>query len=207
MPRMPTPSDAPQPSAEELAAAQAAEDALQGEAVEDAKLAFNVDRDVRETIEELDEEMRNRVASLKAAYPLLTEEEILDALGDVKAEVLAKRKEAMIKRLMAEERTRLRREEGMTVGVSALDELVDKVIDCADWQNPIRMNFMEYHKGRSYPMPRHMANQIAEMEQWGRKLQRELDGKDSLSEFYKKQKAETFSPVKGRTQFGQAVAA
>ncbi len=197
MPRTP---NAGEPDPAEVAEAKAREDALAATAAEEAAAAFKPPVETDEAaaaLTEAEEALLARAKAMRASYPDLSNEEILEALKEARADVEEKRKQAMIKRIMADERARLRREEGLTVGSAVLDEIVKVEIDIASWQNPIRMNFMEYHHGYTYDVPRHVANQIAEMAQWGRRLQRELDGKDSLTEFYKKKTGTNISPIRG----------
>lgn len=210
MPPARPPLDPPDP--DEVAAAQAREDSLEAESVEEARATFRpraaspvaeagapppvvAGDEVSAEVREAEDALIARAAQMRSAYPDLSQDEILEALKEARAEIEEKRKAAMIKRIMAEERARLRREEGLAVGVRELDEIVEITVDIQDWQNPIRLNMMEYHNGGTYPMPRHVANQIAEMAQWGRRLQRELDGKDSLTEFYRKSSASKINAV------------
>lgn len=186
------------------------EDRIEREALEESRATLGPiiaepDEPKDGAVAEAEEALLARVRELKADYPHLSDEDILESLTEARAEVEERRRTAAMDRIRAAERARLRREEGLTVGVAHLDEMVKLQVELQDWQNPMTLNGQPYYNGVEYTIPRHVAHQIAETMQWGRRLQRELDGKDSLTEFYRKSTQTKFSAVRGTTRQGVPV--
>ena len=187
-------------------AAREDEDRIEREALEESAVTLGPIAEPKDdVVAEAEEALLDRVRELKASYPHLSDADILESLKEARAEVEEKRRQAAMDRIRAAERSRLRREEGLTVGVAQLDEMVNLMVELEDWQNPVTLNGQPYYNGVEYPLPRHVAHQIAETMQWGRRLQRELDGKDSLTEFYRKSTATKFSAIRGTTRQGVPV--
>jgi hypothetical protein len=179
------------PSPDELERAEAEE----AQTEEEALNALGATR-AKEAAVEAEAALMARAAQMRADYPSLSEADILTALKDARADVEQKNKEALLKRIMADERSRLRREEGMVTGASYLDEMVEITVKLEPWQNPARLNMVEYYDGHHYTLPRHVAATLAEMCEWGQKLRRELKG-ESREDYYREKQEFVFSGKKG----------
>lgn len=121
----------------------------------------------------------------EAEAPLFTEKELAAIKADARAEIMADKKKAAKAQLLAAEKDRLRREEGLTTGNSHADEIVNIRIDLAPFAANVLVNGQAYWHGRMYPVPRHVANSLQEtmFNTW--KHQGTIKG-ESLTEFYAK---------------------
>jgi len=126
--------------------------------------------------------------------PLFSAKEISEIKAKAKAEILAAKKDALKKDMIAAEKRRLRLEEGLTVGNSHMDEIVNVTIDLAPYAPSILVNGISYWHGKNYPVPRHVAASLQEtmFNTW--KHQGEIKG-ESLSEFYAKKHVEDLYKV------------
>lgn len=126
--------------------------------------------------------------------PLFSAKELEAIKAQAKAEVLADKKAAAKKDMLAQEKIRLQREEGLTTGNSHMDEIVNVTIDLAPYADSIRVNGHPYWHGRSYPVPRHIAVSLQEtmFQTW--KHQGTIKG-ESMSEFYAKQHVDNLYKV------------
>jgi len=143
-----------------------------------------------------DEAVKARIASYKQRFPMLSEDDIREQLGIARDDLEEANKQSAIKLLVAAEKQRLRREEGLVTGASALDEMIKIVIECEDFQNPIILNGVEYWKTSEYTVPRHVANTILEMQDRGRRHERDRKG-EKWDAYYAKPHKWEFSGVKG----------
>lgn len=126
--------------------------------------------------------------------PLFSAKELEAIKAQAKAEVIADKKAAAKKDMLAAEKKRLQREEGLTTGNSHMDEIVNVTIDLAPYADSIRVNGTPYWHGHSYPVPRHIAVSLQEtmFQTW--KHQGTIKG-ESLSEFYAKQHVDNLYKV------------
>ena len=126
--------------------------------------------------------------------PLFSAKELEAIKLQAKTEVLADKKAAAKKDMLAQEKIRLQREEGLTTGNSHMDEIVNVTIDLAPYADCIRVNGTPYWHGRSYPVARHIAVSLQEtmFQTW--KHQGTIKG-ESLSEFYAKQHVDNLYKV------------
>ena len=117
--------------------------------------------------------------------PLFSAKEIAAIKAEAKAEIMEGKKKALKKDMIAAEKQRLQREEGLTTGNSHMDEIVHIGIDLAPYAPSIIINGHSYWHGRSYSVPRHIAMSLQEtmFNTW--KHQGTIKG-ESLSEFYAK---------------------
>jgi hypothetical protein len=90
-----------------------------------------------------------------------------EAQKDVDAEVRTKNEAGqteLIKRLLDEERLRLRRAAGLT---SHLDDVVEYTVNCPPFGNAFVVDFTSYHHGQTYHLPRKLYDVLREMEARG----------------------------------------
>lgn len=139
---------------------------------------------------------------VKAAEPrlhdILSNEEVLEARAKARATLDKERRTAAMKDVEARETRRLRLEDGLTSGIGYLNEIVDVTIDLPPVAAFILVNGPmghAYHHGRTYPVPRHVANSLNEtMGRMWRQADQE-DGKD-LTQTYGRKRNTT---INGRT--------
>lgn len=130
--------------------------------------------------------------------PMFTAKELQKIKDDARAEILADKKAATKRHLMAEEKLRLQREEGLTTGNSHADEIVNIHIDLAPYAPNILVNGTPYWHGRVYAVPRHIASSLQEtmFNTW--RHQSTIKG-ESLTEFYAKKHVDDLYTVKGKS--------
>lgn len=117
--------------------------------------------------------------------PMFSAKELADIKEQARKEILADKRAAAKKDMLATEKLRLQREEGLTTGNSHADEIVNVTIDLAPYSAAILVNGLPYHHGRTYPVPRHIAMSLQDtmFNTW--KHQGTIKG-ESMSEFYAK---------------------
>ncbi len=128
-------------------------------------------------------------------HAILSNEEVLQIRKDARAKLEKERLEAAKKSFLTEELERLRMEEGLVTG-GAGDEMVDVTIVLAEHSDRLLVNMRPYWHGRTYRVPRHVANSFREMMYRGERHQNEIDGK-SWSAFYQSARDTKLSAVKG----------
>ncbi len=126
--------------------------------------------------------------------PVLTPAEIAAIKKEAKDKILAERKSAAKVKLLAEETQRLRVQEGMVTGLGHLDEIVNITIDLPTFAPSININMQPYWHGRTYAVPRHVAETLNSQMFTCWKHQNEVDGK-SLGQFYAIRRATTMDKV------------
>lgn len=128
-----------------------------------------------------------------AGAPLLTEADKTKIREEVLATLRADQKKSAAQRFRDQEMRRLKMEEGLVVG-GVLDEMVNVTMDLAEHSANVLINMQAYWHGRTYTVPRHVANTLAEVMYRGWCHQYEIDGK-SRRQFYQAHRATTLSPV------------
>ena len=125
---------------------------------------------------------------------LLTPAEIAKIKLEAKQEILKAKRSDLRKKLLADETQRLRVEEGLTTGNAHSDEIVNITIDLAQFAPSILINNVPYHHGRTYPVPRHVADTLREtmFRTWGH--QAEIDGKSKSAFYAEKHVANLYKP-------------
>lgn len=138
------------------------------------------------------------IPAAAADQPMFSAKELEAIKAQAREEILADKKAAAKKDMLAAEKVRLQREEGLTTGNSHADEIVNVTIDLAPYAPSILVNGLPYHHGRTYPVPRHVASSLQEtmFNTW--KHQGTIKG-ESLSEFYAKQHVNDLYTVKGKS--------
>ena len=121
----------------------------------------------------------------EADKPMFSAEDIAKIRAEAKAEILKDRKAAAKKDMIAKEKHRLQREEGLTVGNSHMDQIVSINIDLAPYANRILINGESYFHGQRYSLPRHVAMSLQETMFRTWQHQAEIKG-ESYREFYAK---------------------
>lgn len=129
-------------------------------------------------------------------HPLLTRREVMDVQAQARSDLIAKQRANAKKALLASETLRLAQEEGLTTGSSINDQPVSITLDLAEHSDRIVINGRPYYHGYTYTVPRHIADNLAEIQYRGWKHQDEIDGKD-LVQHYQRQRLTTMSQVTG----------
>jgi hypothetical protein len=137
--------------------------------------------------------------------PLLTPAEITKIKEQARAEILATKKADLRKKLLAEETQRLRNEEGLTTGNRHADEIVAITVDVASFAPHICINGQAYWHGKTYMVPRHVADTLRE-QMWNTwRHQAEIDGKSRAAFYAEKHVADLYKPGnKGTVLSGKA---
>jgi hypothetical protein len=91
--------------------------------------------------------------------------------------------------------------EGQRTGLADKDEMVDIMIDLAEFSDRISLNSTEYYHGYSYAVPRHVADTLREIMQRTYHHQSAIDGK-SLEEMYRRAAPVAISPTGERPLVG-----
>lgn len=129
--------------------------------------------------------------------PLLTEAEIQAIRAEARAEIMADKRGKLKQELKAQEKQRLRNEEGLTTGNSHQDEMVSISIDLAPYAPYVNINGQCYHHGRTYQVPRHVADTLRDQMFQTWKHQNQIDGKDAQQFYAAKHIAEMYSVAGG----------
>ena len=120
-------------------------------------------------------------------HPILSNEDVRAAQAKALKKVEDERRTAAMKAVEDLETERLRVEEGLTTGVREMDELVSVTIDLAPYAPSIVINNGTggnvYWQGRTYTVPRHVADSLAEMMSRSWKHEDQVDGK-SIAQAY-----------------------
>jgi hypothetical protein len=132
---------------------------------------------------------------------ILSKEEIEGAKELARENVDKARRAAELSRIVAEEERRLKRVEGQRTGLADKDEMVDIMIDLAEFSDRISLNSTEYYHGYSYAVPRHVADTLREIMQRTYHHQSAIDGK-SLEEMYRRAAPVAISPTGERPLVG-----
>ena len=125
------------------------------------------------------------VDDLNPDAPLLPEEEIAAIRAKALRMVLAERKKAAEKALLAEEMEKLRGKEGDRTGDPAADELVNIMIDAGASTDRIVINGRAFFHGQQYTVPRHKAESLREI-MWRTQLHEHSITDKPLAAFYAK---------------------
>lgn len=139
-----------------------------------------------------------------APHPLLSAEEIEEIRAQARTTVLDEQKKAARDAMLAEALADARREAGMSTGDSAKDEIVDCTLDLAEHSDRITLNGMAYWHGQTYPVPRHVADTLRDIQFRGWAHQFEIDGKGK-DEFYRRHRGTVLSATKGAQNAPQAM--
>lgn len=125
---------------------------------------------------------------------LLTPAEIVKIKAEARASILTAKKADAKKTLLAEETQRLRNEEGLTTGNAHSDEVVSITIDLAQFAPNITINGQAYWHGRTYMVPRHVADTLRDTMYKTWSHQSEIDGKSRSAFYAEKHIAELYQP-------------
>lgn len=118
-----------------------------------------------------------------SSHPLLTAAEVAEAKAKARAKLDKERRLAAMKAVEDAETERLKREEGLVTGDGAKDEMVDITLDLAPFTEKIVLNSVPYWHSFTYPVPRHVADTLRDIQAQGWKHQDEIDGK-GLAQHY-----------------------
>lgn len=128
-------------------------------------------------------------------HPVLTNALYLEAQGKARKRLEAERTKAAMKFVEDQETDRLRLEEGLVVGGIA-DEMVNIIVDLAEYADRIVINHKPYFHGRTYAVPRHVADSMREIMFNTFRHQNDIDGK-SIRAMAGKHKVATMWSTKG----------
>lgn len=156
-----------------------ADDLLGDEPADDALLAAIEDEDMD---------------GLDPNHPILSLDEQREAKREARIGVDKKRKKAALEAYIKLETERLQHEEGLVTGIGIKDELVDMLIDVAEYTDRIVLNNVTYFHGHSVRVPRHVAETLREICARSHNHQNEIDGKN-LSERFRRQALHEMRPV------------
>lgn len=113
----------------------------------------------------------------KSNHPILSDIEVAAAKQEARDAIEKERKATATKALIASEKMRLQREEGLISGDPVKDERVNVTIDLPEFCADLTINLMPYYHGQTYNVPRHVANSMKEQMQRAWMHQDEIDGK------------------------------
>lgn len=120
---------------------------------------------------------------------LLSDEEVLEARASAKERVMRERRAAAMLAFEAQETERLRREEGLTTGIAQKDEIVNFTVDLAPYCDKISIGGplgAHYYNGKTYTVPRHVADTLAEIQFRTWRHEDQTEGKDLLQTYKRK---------------------
>lgn len=129
--------------------------------------------------------------------PVLTDDEIAEIKAKARKQLDDERKKAAKKSLLEQELERLRMEEGMVTG-GAGDQMVNIRIDLYEGAQSIVVNMRPYWHGKTYTVPRHVANSLRET-MWRCWDQERIRRGESLRELYAAGRKTVISAVRGVT--------
>lgn len=158
---------------------------------------INEDEEARAAAAMLDDdvsEIADRADAVEAAgeerlHPILSNADVLAARAKALKNVTADRHKAAMEAVVAEETERLKREDGLTTGTSYLDEIVDFTVDLPPYADKIMVNGplgFHYAHGKTYPVPRHVANSLAETLDRARHHEDQTEGKSIVQSYQRK---------------------
>lgn len=137
-------------------------------------------------------------------HPILTNEQVEAAKAKALLKLQKEREAAAMRQVEQEETDRLRREEGLTSGITAEDELVHIVVDVPEWVPWVAVNGQPYWAGFSYQVPRHVARTVQEQMQNAWRTNDLADGKSMAQQFQSRR--QTVVGPQGVTNAPQRVA-
>ena len=129
---------------------------------------------------------------IDADAPILSEAEIEQIKLQARQDILKERKSEARKHLLAVETQRLKNEEGLITGNGYQDEMVNITIDLALFSPAIIINSRPYWHGKTYSVPRHVADTLRETmyRTWGH--QADIDGQSKTAFYANKRVADLF---------------
>lgn len=144
------------------------------------------------------------VVHAKANHAILSDAEVAAAKKEARDAIEKERKAVATKTLIADEKLRLQREEGLVSGDPIKDEMVNMTVDLPGFAGSVNVNMEPFWHGHTYTVPRHVANSIKEQMQRAWNHQQEIDGK-SLAQNLLQRRDTKLTPV-GVTNAPQAMA-
>ena len=129
-----------------------------------------------------------------AGHAILSDDEVAAAKKEARDAIEKERKAAATKALIADEKLRLQREEGLVSGDPVKDEIVTITVDLPEYSNSITINMEPFWHGHTYSVPRHVANSMKEQMQRAWIHQDEIDGK-SLAQNLQQRRDTVLTPV------------
>lgn len=133
--------------------------------------------------ENLDDFLSTGEDVAESPHPILSVEEVASAKKRARDVLDKERRAAAMKQVQEEETQRLRREEGLTSGITDEDKLVWMTIDLPEWCDRIPVNGLAYFHGHSYQVPLHVYRSLSEQIQNSWRSNDLADGKSMLQTF------------------------
>lgn len=140
-------------------------------------------------------------------HTILSNDEVRAAQASARKKVEAERRLAAIAQLEAEETDRLRIEDGLTTGIDLMDEIVDITVTLAPYAEKISINGplgKHYWHGKTYAVPRHVANTLQEIMQRMNRHEDQTEGR-SIEQMYARKRDTAINARSGAIQRAPAV--
>ena len=131
-------------------------------------------------------------------HPILSNEEVLAVRALARKELDAERRKTAKAALLEQEKRRLQQEEGLVTADGVRNEMVRITLDLAEHTPFLAVNNTVYYPGFPYKVPRHVADQLREMQSRGWAHQNEIEGK-SLRDRFRRPYNTGLSPITGTT--------
>ena len=128
--------------------------------------------------------------------PILTQAEVEAIRAQARKEILEERKKGAKAQFLTAEKARLLREEGLTTGHTAKDQMVRVTINLPEFGANILINGKPYWHGHTYTVPRHVGEELRSTMYRAELHQNQVDGKN-LRQFYQNHRNTVISPIKG----------
>lgn len=129
-------------------------------------------------------------------HPILSNEEVLAVRALARKELDAERRKNAKVALLEQEKRRLQQEEGLVTADGVRNEMVRITLDLAEHQPFLAVNNTVYYPGFPYKVPRHVADQLREMQSRGWAHQNEIEGK-GMRERFRRPYNTGLSPIAG----------
>jgi hypothetical protein len=131
-------------------------------------------------------------------HPILSNEDVLAIRALARKELDAERRKNAKAALLEQEKKRLQQEEGLVTADGVRNEMVRITLDLAEHQPFLAVNNTVYYPGFPYKVPRHVADQLREMQSRGWNHQNEVEGK-GMRERFRRPYNTGLSPLAGTT--------
>jgi len=132
-------------------------------------------------------------------HPILSNDEVLAIRSLARKELDAERRKNAKVALLEQEKKRLQQEEGLVTADGVRNEVVRITLDLAEHMPFLAVNNTVYYPGFPYKVPRHVADQLREMQSRGWNHQNEVEGK-SLKDRFRRPYNTGLSPIGGVTR-------
>lgn len=135
------------------------------------------------------ETLKAEAAPEARLHPILSDEDFRAAQAKAKSAIEKERRTAAMASVVEQETQRLRVEEGLTTGIDEMDEIVNVTIDLPPYTDHLQINGvlgMSYWHGKTYDVPRHVANSINEQMHRCWRHEDQTEGRDIRQQYGRK---------------------